>query len=353
MEKIKNGQKITIDCSRGNVGFVYKSIVPYEKATFNVDKVPKVPVEIFVNVSDPESAFASSCLPVEGVGLTRTEFILANVVKVHPLALLYPEKVKDKKALASIDKLVEPYESREDFFISVLSQNIGYIAAMFYPRSVTVRLSDFKSNEYRNLIGGEFFEPEEENPMLGIRGASRYYNDLYKPAFALECAAIKKVREEMGFENVRLLVPFVRTINEAKRVIELMKELGLERKKNKLEIFFMAEIPSNALLIEEFCDLFDGVSIGSNDLTQLTLGLDRDSELVDAIFDERDSAVKKIMSMIIRGAKKKKTYVSICGQAPSDYPEIGDFLIKEGISSLSLNSGSVIPFMLRFKRRKR
>ena len=351
-DAVSSGQELTIDCSQGNSGFIYNKVVPFEIKKVNTDSLPKAPVKVMVNISDPISAYANSLLPVEGVGLARLEFIITNFVMVHPMALIHPEKIEDKKILKDIEELVAPYSDGETFFVNLLAQGIATIAAMFNPRPVMVRFSDFKSNEYRNLVGGVYFEQEEENPMIGVRGASRYYSDCYKDAFLLECKAMKKVRDEMGFSNVACIVPFIRTINEAKTILKLMKQQGLDRGENGLEIIMMAEIPSNAIMIEEFCSLFDGVSIGSNDLTQLTLGVDRDSSRVASIFDERDEAVKRMLSIIIKGCLKSKKYVGICGQAPSDYPEIAQFLVDEKVSSLSLNSDSVIPFLLRFKKKK-
>lgn len=345
-KKIKTGDLITIDCSDSSTGVVYQGKLEYEIKEIPLTNAAQPPVPIMINCADPDSAFQASFLPVEGVGLARLEFIITNAVKIHPMALMYPERV-DKKTMHTIDILTAAYKNKTDFFVEQLAQGIGMIAAAFYPRPVTVRLSDFKSNEYRNLIGGIFFEEVEENPMIGFRGASRYYNDRYKPAFALECAALLRVRNTMGFTNVKMMVPFVRTIEEAEKVIQEMKSHGLVRGENGLEMVMMCEIPSNVLLIEEFSNYFDGFSIGSNDLTQLVLGIDRDSILVAPLFDERNEAVKKMMAMAIKGAHDRGKYIGICGQAPSDYPEIAEFLIKNGIDSLSLNTDSVMPFFKR------
>ena len=343
-KKIKTGDRVTLDCSDSSVGVVYQGIIEYEIREIVLNDVVQPPVPIMINCADPDSAFQASFLPVAGVGLARLEFIITNAIKIHPMALINPERT-DKKTMRIIDTLTAAYKNKTDFFVEQLAHGIGMIAAAFYPRPVIVRFSDFKSNEYRNLIGGVYFETEEENPMIGFRGASRYYNDRYKDAFALECAAVLRVRNTMGFTNVKGMVPFVRTVTEAEKVIQEMKNNGLVRGENGLELIMMCEIPSNVLLIEEFSNYFDGFSIGSNDLTQLVLGIDRDSTLVAALFDERDEAVKKMMLMALEGAHKKGKYIGICGQAPSDYPQIAEFLIENGIDSLSLNADSVIPML--------
>jgi len=341
---LTDGQEVTMDCSRGKVGFVYEGLIPFEIVTTQLKDLPKLSVDIMVNSADPDGAFELSFLPVTGVGLARVEFIINNAIQIHPMALLEPEKIEDKEIKHKIDALTVAYPDKKSFFIDTLAQGVGTIAAAFYPRPVIVRLSDFKSNEYRNLIGGVYFEPEEENPMIGFRGASRYYSEQYKSAFALECAALKKVRDEMGLTNVQIMVPFVRTVPEAQRVLQEMEQHGLQRGNNDLRIIMMCEIPSNVILIDEFSKHFDGFSIGSNDLTQLTLGVDRDSQLLADLFDERDPAVKKMFMLAIKGAQAHKKYIGICGQAPSDYPEIAQFLIAQGINSLSLNADSVMPF---------
>lgn len=346
-KKIKNGEIITIDCSDSSVGFVYRGRMEYDVKEIALTDIAESPVPLMINSADPDSAFQTSFLPAAGVGLARMEFIITNTIKIHPMALIHPELVKDKKTIHEIEAVTAAYKNKADFFVEQLSQGIGMIAASFYPRPVIVRLSDFKSNEYRNLLGGTYFEEIEENPMIGFRGASRYYHERYKEAFALECKALVRVRNSMGLKNIKVMVPFVRTIQEAEKVIDEMKAHGLERGKDGLELVMMCEIPSNVLLIEEFSNYFDGFSIGSNDLTQLVLGIDRDSALVAPLFDERNEAVKKMMAMAIEGAHKQGKYIGICGQAPSDYPEIAEFLIKNGIDSLSLNSDSVIPFLMR------
>lgn len=349
MQKIKNGQEITIDCSQGTIGFVYDRICGFEKNEVELANVPEVATDIMINLADPERAFALSKLPVSGVGLARIEFIINNSIKVHPLALLYPETITDKKVLKQIDGITDGYTDKKAFFVDKLTQGISLIAAAFYPKPVIVRLSDFKSNEYRNLIGGSFFEPQEENPMIGFRGASRYYSDRFKDAFALECAALSKARTNMGLTNIKVMVPFVRTLQEGKKVIQEMALHGLQQGIDGLEIIMMCEIPSNVILVEEFLKDFDGISIGSNDLTQLTLGIDRDSALLQGVFDERDPAMKKMFARAIEGAKRAHKYSGICGQAPSDYPELADYLISLGIKSISLNPDTVIPFLMRYK----
>jgi len=345
-KKIKNGEKITIDCSQGETGYIYKGIIPFTKKEINLKKLPKAPVDILLNISQPNQAFALSFLPVKGVGLARLEFIISNNIQIHPLALLNLKDVTNKKIKKEIQERVAAYKNPADYFVDILAQDVATIAAAFWPNPVTVRLSDFKSNEYRNLIGGQFFEPHEENPMLGLRGASRYYSDLYKDAFALECKALKQARDVKGFKNIKIMVPFVRTLEEARKSIALMKKHGLIRGKDDLEFVMMCEVPSNVLLIDEFSKYFDGFSIGSNDLTQLTLGVDRDAESLAQLFDERNEAVKKFIAMAITGAHKNKKYIGICGQAPSDYFEFGQWLIKEKIDSISLNPDAITSFQL-------
>jgi len=349
---LKTGQSVTLDCSSGSVGSVYDGILPFEKQTIAMDDMPSAPIPILVNIADPNSAFKISQFPVSGVGLARIEFIIANAIQIHPMALIHPERITDNKILDKITQLTAGYTDKKQFFIDTLSQGIGMIAAAFYPHKVIVRLSDFKTNEYHNLIGGEFFEQAEDNPMLGFRGASRYYNPRYQDAFALECAALVKARNIMGLSNIAIMIPFVRTVNEAEKVIAILSSHGLARNSD-LQLVMMVEIPSNVLLIEEFSAHFDGFSIGSNDLTQLTLGVDRDSDLLAPLFDERDPAVKKMMSMAITGARKADRFIGICGQAPSDYPELAQFLIDAGISSISLNYDAVIPFLMRYKNNKK
>jgi len=343
---IKSGEIITLDCSSGSSGAVYKGKVAYEIQEVCLGDIPQSSVTIMVNSADPDSAFKTSFLPVAGVGLARIEFIITNFIKIHPMALIHLEQVEDKRVRNQIIAITAAYKDKTDFFVEQLAQGIGMIAAAFYPRPVIVRLSDFKSNEYRNLIGGTYFESVEENPMLGFRGASRYYHEQYRDAFALECKALIQAREKMGLTNIKVMVPFVRTVQEAVKVVKEMTSLGLVRGNDGLEFVMMCEVPSNVILIEEFSTYFDGFSIGSNDLTQLVLGIDRDSTLVAPLFDERNEAVKRMMVMAIEGAHKRGKYIGICGQAPSDYPEIAAFLIEKGIDSLSLNADSVVPFLM-------
>ena len=295
-----------------------------------------------MNLANPEEAFSLSFIPNDGVGLAREEFIINTFIKIHPLALLEYEHLKDASVKTKIDQLTTAYTDKTQYFIDKLAQGVGMIAAAFFPKDVIVRMSDFKSNEYANLIGGRDYEPTEENPMIGFRGASRYYDPRYREGFALECQAMKKVREDMGLTNVKLMIPFCRTVEEGKRVLEEMAKHGLQRGHKGLEVYVMCEIPSNVILAEEFAEIFDGFSIGSNDLTQLVLGVDRDSEIVAHVFDERNSAVKTFIAQVIRAAKAKGRKIGICGQAPSDYPEFAQFLVEEGIDSISLNPDAVL-----------
>jgi pyruvate, water dikinase len=340
--KLKTGQTVTIDCSSGEIGSVYSGKVPFEVEKIKIKNLPKVDTQIFMNVGNPDEAFNFAQLPSDGVGLARLEFIINTSIQIHPLALINPKKIESKKDLKKIEELTFGYKDKKQFFVDKLAQEAGTIAAAFYPKPVIIRMSDFKSNEYKQLIAGKFFEPEEENPMLGFRGASRYYSKEYRDAFKLECLAMKKIRRDMGLDNVKLMIPFVRTAEEAKLVFAEMKKHGLEKGKEGLEVYMMCEIPSNVLLIDEFSKVFDGFSIGSNDLTQTTLAVDRDSELISHIFDERNNAVKIMMKMAIDGAKKNNKKIGICGQAPSDYPEISEFLVECGIDSISLNPDTVL-----------
>jgi pyruvate,water dikinase len=348
LDLIKDGQEITIDCSKGKTGIIYKGKIPFTAEKIEIKKIPKPPVELLLNIAMPDRAFTLSFLPVSGVGLARIEFIIADTIGIHPMAFISPEKV-DEKVREQIKKKTIAYPDPQSFFVNTLAQEVGTIAAAFYPRPVIVRFSDLKTNEYRDLLGGTSFEPIEDNPMIGFRGASRYYDERYKQAFALECAAMKKVREEMGFVNVKVMIPFVRTADEAQRVLQEMKKSGLERGKNGLEVLMMIEIPADVLMIDDFGKLFDGFSIGSNDLTQMTLSVDRDSPLVSQLFDERLPAIKKMLELAVEGAHRNKKKIGICGQAPADYPEIADFLIKLGIDSISVDAQSVIPFLVRLK----
>jgi pyruvate, water dikinase len=340
--KLKTGTDVTLDCSSGDAGFVYEGKVPFTKQTIDLKEISKTKTQLMMNVGNPEQAFDLSFLPNEGVGLAREEFIINSWIQIHPLALINYDKITYLEIKNKIDTLTVGYTDKKQFFVDKLAQGIARIAAAFYPKKVILRLSDFKSNEYANLIGGKEYEPEESNPMIGWRGASRYYQGNYVAGFALECQAIKKVREDFGLINLELMVPFCRTIDEAKKVMTEMKKNGLEKGKNGLKVNCMCEIPSNVILAEEFLDVFDGFSIGSNDLTQLILGLDRDSELLGNIYDERNPAVKKMLTDVIRIANKKGKYIGICGQAPSDFPDMAEFLVREGIKSMSLNPDTII-----------
>lgn len=349
-KKIHEGQEITVDCSQGTQGFVYEGVVPFEIKEFEAAGVNGLPCSLYVNLADPRAACAASLLPVQGVGLARLEFIVNNEIGIHPMAVTNIDRVTDKQVVAAMQERAVAYPSVEDFYVQTLARSVALIAAAFYPRPVIVRLSDFKSNEYRHLLGGSFFEPVEENPMLGWRGAARYIDPTYASAFALECKALKVAYKEFGFSNIKLMIPFVRTVDEAKQVVELMAQNGIARGKNEVEFYMMVEIPSNVLLLEKFAPYFDGFSIGSNDLTQLTLGVDRDSGVLSSIFDERNEAVKLLLAMAIAGAKKAGKPIGICGQAPSDYPEIAQFLIEHKIDSLSLSVDAVLPFIERYQR---
>ncbi|MCX8075701.1 MAG: pyruvate, water dikinase [Aquificaceae bacterium] len=390
-EVLKNGMDITLSCAEGEIGYIYEGYVPFEVEEINLENIPKTRTKIMMNVGNPESAFVYSSIPNDGVGLAREEFIIANYIKIHPLALLHFEEIKslyeelkshgviddrgyvsmsvvyryakpplseklakgmDKKQV-NLERLIEEiehhtfgYEDKAQYFVKKLSYGVAKIASAFYPNPVIVRFSDFKSNEYRGLVGGELFEPEEENPMIGWRGASRYYSDVYKSAFGLECQAILRVRNKMGLTNTKVMIPFCRTPEEGDRVLKVMEEYGLKRGENGLEVYVMAELPSNIVLADKFAEIFDGFSIGSNDLTQLTLGLDRDSGLVAHLYDERNEAVKRLIAQLIQIGKEKGIKVGICGQGPSDFPEFASFLVEQGIDSLSLNPDSILKTML-------
>ncbi|MFH0967144.1 MAG: phosphoenolpyruvate synthase [Methanobacteriota archaeon] len=341
-EKIRTGQDVTVNCSEGDEGVVYGEILPFRVESLSLKDLARPKTKIMMNLGNPEEAFAFSMIPNDGIGLARMEFVINNYIRIHPMALVHPEKVTDEKDKTKISELTYGYEDRKEYFVEKLSQGIGTIAAAFYPKPVVVRMSDFKTNEYANLIGGSYFEPHESNPMLGFRGASRYYDERYREGFALECQAMKRVLEEMGLANLIIMIPFCRSLNEGEKVIAEMEKNGLKRGVNVLKIFVMCEIPNNILLIDEFSRLFDGFSIGSNDLTQLTLGIDRDSGVVAHEFDERDPGVMKFVSMAIQGARRNGRHSGICGQAPSDYPEFAEFLVREGIDSISLNPDSVM-----------
>ena len=350
-EILKTGQMVTVDCTQGLNGRIYSGKISYKVKRYNLDKIPSFKTKIMVNIGAPEIAFKTSFLPVDGVGLAREEFIIAEKIKVHPLALYHYDKIKDKKLKKQIKEITVEHKDKKQYFIYELAEGVAQIAAAFYPKEVIVRFSDFKTNEYRNLIGGKLFEPNEENPMLGWRGASRYYDKDFEPAFKMECQAIKRVREVFGLSNISMMVPFCRTPEEGKKVLDLMKKYGLKKGKNGLKVYVMCEIPSNVVLAEKFLDVFDGMSMGSNDLTQLVLGMDRDNAKIAFISDERNEAIKKMIRRVIRVCKKRKKYCGICGQAPSDFPEFAEFLIKEGIDSISLNSDTVIKTILKLSKK--
>lgn len=342
-ESLQTGEDVTVSCAEGEVGRVYAGILAFERNFIDMTRLQQRPrTKLMMNLADPDQAFQLASIPNDGVGLARIEFIIAHHIKVHPMALIHPEKVKDVSARREIERLTEGYAQKSDYFVEQLAEGIAMIAAAFYPQDVIVRFSDFKTNEYAHLIGGQAFEPEEENPMIGFRGASRYYHENYKEAFGLECLALRKVREQMGLRHVKLMVPFCRTLDEGRKVLQAMSEYGLRRGEGGLEVYVMCEVPSNVILAREFAAIFDGFSIGSNDLTQLTLGVDRDSEILASTFDERNPAVKALVSEVIRKAHDARVKVGICGQAPSDYPDFAAFLVKEGIDSLSLNPDSLV-----------
>ena len=345
-EVLETGREITVSCAEGEDGLVYDGILPFHKDTLSLKDLKRPKTEIMMNLGNPEEAFAFSMIPNDGIGLARLEFIITSYIKIHPMALVHPEKVKDPKVLREIEQLTGGY-NKEEYFVERLAQGVGTIVAAFYPKPVVVRMSDFKTNEYASLLGGIYFEMVENNPMIGFRGASRYFDERYREGFALECRAMKNVRDEMGLTNLILMIPFCRTVEEARKVIAEMEKNGLKRGENGLQVYVMCEIPNNVLLIDEFSEFFDGFSIGSNDLTQLTLGVDRDSELLAAEFDERDPGVMKIMAMAVQGAKRNGRHSGICGQAPSDFPEIAEFLVKQAIDSISLNPDSVMKITLK------
>ena len=350
--RVRDGSATTVSCAEGDTGFIYAGLLPFERNEADLGAMPPAPLKIMMNVASPERAFDFAMLPHAGVGLARLEMIIASHIGVHPKALLeYAQQ--DAATRARIDARMAGYASPVDFYIERLAEGIATITAAFAPYPVIVRLSDFKSNEYANLIGGSAYEPHEENPMIGFRGASRYVDPSFRASFALECRAMRRVREDMGLQNAWVMIPFVRTLEEGRKVIEVLAENGLERGKHGLKIIMMCELPSNALLADEFLEIFDGFSIGSNDLTQLTLGLDRDSAVVAHLFDERNAAVKKLLAMAISAARAKGKYVGICGQGPSDHPDLADWLMDQGIESMSLNPDTVVDTWLRLAKRKR
>ncbi len=368
---LKTGQTVTVDCSTGFSGRVFLGKMDFEKKEVNLKKIPELPVKIMVNIGAPDAAFRACSLPQDGVGLAREEFIIAEKIKVHPMALYHYKNLKSPaltKALAAkqnpaiskeeilkiykkIKKITIEHKDKKEYFIKELAEGIGQIASAFWPKPVIVRFSDFKTNEYAQLIGGELFEPKEENPMIGWRGACRYYDEKFKPAFLMECDAIKRARDVFGLKNIKLMIPFCRTPEEGKKVLAILKEKGLESGKEGLEIYVMCEIPSNVLLAEQFLEIFDGMSIGSNDLTQLVLGLDRDNGQLSRIGDERNEAVKEMIKKVIQICREKNKYCGICGQAPSDFPDFAEFLMKEGIGSISLNPDTVIKTILQLSKK--
>ncbi|MCT2398331.1 phosphoenolpyruvate synthase [Novosphingobium mangrovi (ex Huang et al. 2023)] len=340
-EVLKDGEDITLSCAGSETGLIYDGLLDFESEEINLDTLPETRTGVMVNIADPSAAFQWWRLPAKGVGLARMEFIINNLIKVHPMALLHPERI-DPEERKVIRDLAQGYASPADFFVETLARGIAKLATPYHPHPAIVRLSDFKTNEYAHLIGGSAFEPEEENPMIGFRGASRYYDERYREGFALECRALKRVREELGFTNVVIMVPFCRTTAEADRVLETMAEYGLKRGENGLQIYMMCEIPANVVLGEEFAKRFDGFSIGSNDLTQLTLGIDRDSDILAGLFDERNEAVERMIAQAIEKAHAGGIKIGICGQAPSNYPEFAAFLVEEGIDTISLNPDSFV-----------
>merc|ERR1719414_1444300 len=344
-DKLAKGDAVTVSCAEGDTGFIYKGTLKFERTEQDLGEIPEVGMKIMMNVGNPETAFTFGQLPNEGIGLARLEFVINNAIGVHPKALLNYDTL-DAETKALVDAKMKGYGSPTEFYVQKIVEGVATLAASVYPKRIIVRLSDFKSNEYKSLIGGEIYEPDEENPMIGFRGCGRYADPAFEDCFALELKAMKRVRNEMGLTNVELMIPFIRTLEMAADVLDILKKNGLERGVNDLKVNMMAELPSNVFLAEEFLEYFDGFSIGSNDLTQLTLGLDRDSGLVAQYFDERNPAVMKGLETLIKTAKKKGKYVGICGQGPSDKPELAKWLMDEGIDSVSLNPDSVIPTWL-------
>jgi pyruvate,water dikinase len=341
-ESIRPGEPVTVSCAEGDVGHVYAGIIPVKRVHIDLSALPRPKTHLMLNIGNPDIAFRTSFLPNDGVGLARMEFIINQYIGAHPMALLHPEKVQDAEERARLDELTRHYTKPADFVVERLSEGVGTIAAAFYPKPVIVRMSDFKTNEYASLLGGRWFEPTEENPMLGFRGASRYAHPAYAEGFALECAAMKRVREAMGLTNVKLMIPFCRRVEEGERVLEAMAAQGLKRGEKGLEIYVMCEVPNNVVQIDAFSKLFDGFSIGSNDLTQLVLGVDRDSQLVAFDFDERDPGVKEMIRQTVEGARRNGRHSGICGQAPSDYPEMAEYLVEIGIDSMSLSPDTLL-----------
>jgi pyruvate,water dikinase len=339
---LENGQSVTVSCAEGDIGRIYRGAVPFEVKRTDLEGLARPATQIMINLGNPELAFKTSFLPNDGIGLARMEFIISESIKVHPMALVHPEKVRDPEERRRIEQLARGYAKPADFFIERLAEGVGTIAAAFYPKPVIVRMSDFKTNEYASLLGGRAFEPSEANPMLGFRGAARYAHPAYAEGFALECAAMRRVREAMGLSNLKLMIPFCRRVEEGERVVKAMAEQGLVRGRDGLEIYVMCEIPNNVIQIDAFSKIFDGFSIGSNDLTQLTLGVDRDSEIVAFDYDERDAGVKEMIRLAVEGCRRNRRHSGLCGQAPSDYPEMAQFLVEIGIDSMSLNPDAVL-----------
>lgn len=360
-EIIKPGQEITVSCCEGETGLVYNGLLKFKVETINLDEMPKTRTRIMMNVGIPEQAFSQAMIPNDGVGLTREEFIINSHIGIHPMALIAYEELKKKAktdqriagVVYKIDEITAVYEDKTQFFVDKLAEGVARIAASFYPNDVIVRLSDFKTNEYENLLGGFLYEPTENNPMIGWRGASRYYDEKYKPAFELECRALRKARSDMGLTNIKVMVPFCRTPEEGKKVVALMKKFGLVQGQEGLEIYVMCEIPSNVICADQFAEIFDGFSIGSNDLTQLALGLDRDSSLVAHLYDERNEAVKRLVAQVIKVAKEKGRKIGICGQGPSDFPEFAEFLVECGIDSISLIPDTVVKTRLAIAKKEK
>jgi pyruvate,water dikinase len=342
MSVLENGEEVTVSCAEGDAGLVYRGDVAFHVERSDVGDLKRPTTMIMINLGNPDLAFKTSFLPNDGVGLARMEFIISESIRAHPMALLHPERVSDPVVRAELERLISNYPDGEHFFVERLSEGIGTIAAAFWPKAVVVRMSDFKSNEYASLLGGADFEPSESNPMIGFRGASRYAHPAYAEGFALECKAMRRVREEMGFTNVVLMLPFVRRVGEAESVLERMAEFGLRRGVNGLQVYAMCEIPNNVILIDQFAKHFDGFSIGSNDLTQLTLGVDRDSEIVAFDYDERDDGVKQMIRLAVEGCRRNGIHSGLCGQAPSDYPDMAKYLVELGIDSMSLNPDTVL-----------
>ena len=340
-DKLDNGQAVTVSCAEGDTGFIYSGELNFDIATSDVGNMPELPFNIMMNVGNPDRAFTFQNIPNAGVGLARLEFIINRMIGIHPKALLEYETLEPDLRV-NIDRYIAGYSSPVEFYVEKIVEGVASIAEAFYPKQVIVRLSDFKSNEYAHLLGGTLYEPNEENPMIGYRGVSRYLTSSFQDCFELECRALKKVRNEMGLTNVAVMVPFVRTVDEARQVEQLLSQNGLVRGENELKLIMMCELPANALLADEFLEFFDGFSIGSNDLTQLTLGLDRDSGLIAHLFDERNAAVKRLLEMAITACKAKGKYIGICGQGPSDHPDLAQWLMQQGIDSISLNPDTVL-----------